>query len=108
MIELQIGNGESRIRANGELDLSGASEFRDALLKAMESSDRTVLDLASCSSIDLSCMQLILTAGHALSARGNMRIEDPLRIFSLLASECGFSVADLTLEYPPTPEDAHE
>jgi anti-anti-sigma factor len=69
-VQLDQSDGRNVLRAAGELNIYGAVEFRDALLKAVAAAGDLEIDLAAVSEMDAAGLQMLLLARREADACG--------------------------------------
>jgi len=76
--QIELKDDMAFIRVTGELTISYSSELKQALLEAVGSSDRIVLDMDGAEAVDLPCIELLcsahrtsISAGKAFGITGN-------------------------------------
>lgn len=68
---------ESILSLRGELSLIHAGQFKDELIRALDSAQRVVIETEALSAIDLACLQLICSAHQSALVRGKELILNP-------------------------------
>ena len=70
--------GKSYVKLEGELTVSRAEDFKDALVKSLDKADEVEINLDDVTGIDLSCLQLMCSAHLTAFNKGKtLAIKDP-------------------------------
>ena len=69
---------KSFLKLDGEMNISRATDLKDALLESLEKAETVEINLNDVTGIDLSCLQLLCSAHRSASKEGKaLTIKDP-------------------------------
>jgi len=90
---------KSVVIADGALTIEQASEFRNALLDAVNSGRDIVVDVSRVANVDLSCLQLVCSLCKSAEHKGGrVDMVEPSDEFASRAASAGFSGRECTVE----------
>lgn len=70
--------GKSFLKLDGEVNVSHATDLKDALIQSLEKAETVEINLNDVTGIDLSCLQLLCSAHRTAAKEGKtLTIKDP-------------------------------